>query len=102
MPSGGSGPHDRRQSLQNPECEPFERFGIRHRVGIPRDEAGHQHLRLGDRHADAKAGGQGGGINRQHDPPASFPADQDKRRLNRRSRLANLPPQPVGGPGRQE
>ena len=93
---------NRRETLQRPDREPFQRLGIRCGMGILRDKAGHQHLRLGRRHSRANARGQRRGVRRHHDTPVSFPANQDERRLNRRRRVASLPPHPVGGPGRQE
>lgn len=102
MPSGGSAATTRRKALQHPERQPFKRLGVRLRVGVLDHEARHQRLGLGRGHADAQAGGLGGGIRRQHHPPLPVPADQDQRRLRRRRSVARLPPDPVRGQGRQE
>ena len=101
-PTGGIGRDDRREALQHPEGETGEGLGVGGRVGVLHDETRDQDLGLGRGHADAKAGGLGCGVRRQHHPPPSFAAHQHKRRLTRRRRVAGLPSDPVRGQGRKE
>ena len=41
-------------------------------------------------------------VGRQHHAPAAFMTDEDERRIKRRRVRAHRPPEPVGGPVRQE
>ena len=96
------GGDDRGEALQHPERQPLQRFGVCGRIGVLDHQALHQRLGLARGHADAQAGGLGCGVRRQHDPPSPIPAHQDERRLRRRRCIARLPPDPIGGQGRQE
>ena len=66
------------------------------------DETGDQGLRLARRHAGRQTFAPRGLVGRQHHAPAAFMADQDEGRIKRRRVRAHRPPQPVGGPARQE
>jgi hypothetical protein len=78
------GRHNGREVLQHPKRQPIDRVSVGGRIGVLNDEPRHEDLRLGGGHADAKAGGLRRSVRRQHQPPPSFPADQDEGRLRRR------------------
>ncbi len=99
---GQIGRDDRREALEHPKRQPIDRFGIGRRIGILNDEPGHEHLRLGGGHANAKAGGLRRRVRREHHPPPSVPANQHERRLSRRRGAAGLPSDPVRRQGRKE
>lgn len=47
-------PDDRSNALQPSQRQPLQRFHVRDRIGLLHDQAGHEHLRLGGRHAGAQ------------------------------------------------
>ncbi len=94
--------HDRGNALQHPERETIESVGVGRRVGVLNDQTSDQNLRLGRRHADAKTGGLGRGIRRQHHPPPPVTTDQHEGYLSPRRCVAGRPSDPVGGQGRKE
>ena len=102
IPSGGSAATigAKRCSIQNASRSSASASAIGSASWITR--AVHQRLGLGRGHADAQSGGLGRHVRRQHHPPPPIPAHQDERRLRRRRCIARLPPDPIGGQGRQE
>jgi hypothetical protein len=77
------GRDDRRVAPQRPEREPVEGSRVGRRVRVLDDQARHNSLRRGRRHANAQACPLRCRIRGQHHAPPSLTADQDERRLSR-------------------
>ena len=94
--------HIAREMPEHPQRQPIERLRVRGRIGVLNHQALDQRLGLRRGHADTQARCLSGGISRHHHAPLSVSAHQNQRRLRRRRCIARLPPDPVGGQGRQE
>lgn len=99
---GRVGSDDRRVALQRPERQAFERFCISRRIGVHDDKICDERLGLRGSHARPQVSGYRRSIRREHHAPAFFATDEDERRFSRWRCVAELAPQAIRGPAREE
>ncbi len=93
---------DGRKMPLHPDGEFFKRDAVGVGIGVHDDKVGDEGLRFAGGYAGSETFAPRRLVGGQHHAPPSLMADKDERRIKRRRVRGHRPPQPVGGPARQE